>query len=1034
MKFRFALAVSLLTMTVACASGDAPPRRTIEAPATRGFDFVALARGPAVFARNDAQGFAIRVEGSSVGVQVGTTDAGWSMQLVSAGRSDAMSKVHDEAPTIDGNVVRYARLGGLTEWFVNDARGLEQGFTFAHRPSGSGTLRVELAIAGSLVPSLDASGETVRGRDESGRTVLWYGALHARDANGRELPARFALDGRRLRVDVDDTVATYPVEIDPLTWGQQAKLLPSDPAADTQFGGAVAISGGTVVVGAQKGNAAYVFIRSGGSWTQQAKLEASDKSAGDAFGASVAIAGDTVLVGARKKGGGYGGAYVFVRSGTTWSEQAKLSYSGKPSTGDEFGTAVAVVGDLAMVGGPGIAAADGVVVAFQRTGTTWVEAQIIGASDAATRTGDQFGATIALQASRMVVGAPVGSTGRGRAYILEPDTGGKWNETRILTAPAPDDADNTYFGRGVAVSGESVAVGMASFAVGVTSGVHVWTHAGSIWKYQAKLLGLDTVSADQLGRSVALEGDTLVAGSLKGAYVFTRAGAVWSQLTKLVGSDTSFSSTSFDEFGNAVSLSGDAIAVGAFRKASDAGAAYVFRFLSANGDACSSALTCLSNFCTDGVCCDKACTGQCEACDGTVGTCTTVVGKPHGSRSACAGDGSDCGQRACDGVDATKCNFPTATKPCGVAACTSGIETHVGKCDGAGKCDDVAKPCGAFKCGLIACGTSCLLSSECADGYYCKASTCVPLEGLGTPCSVAAPCGTGLFCTDGFCCGKSACDTGSTCGFSGKEGTCTKSNGTKCAIDLECGSGHCVDGVCCDTACGGQCEACDASGSVGKCTPISGDPHGIRATCDAGGGDVCKAASCDGAKDTTKCVGFENGTTTRCKDATCSGTTFTAASTCDGLGGCKAPPSTACIPYVCEATGCRKSCESDAHCDSKFKCVKGECVEGARCTPDFSASIGKDGSTTPCAPYRCGSDGKCKQGCATADDCAPDYSCDPDMKSCEKGSSATDSSGGCGCSQVRGDGALDGLAAIFVLAVLAKRRRVVMATGASSRP
>jgi MYXO-CTERM domain-containing protein len=205
---------------------------------------------------------------------------------------------------------------------------------------------------------------------------------------------------------------------------------------------------------------------------------------------------------------------------------------------------------------------------------------------------------------------------------------------------------------------------------------------------------------------------------------------------------------------------------------------------------------------------------------------------------------------------------------------------------------------------------------------------------------------------------------------------------------------------------------------------VSGDPHGIRTTCSDGGGDVCKVAFCDGAKDRTTCAGFKNGTKTPCKPASCSGTTFIAESTCDGLGGCKAPPATSCVPYKCEATGCRSSCTTSDQCDDKFSCVGGTCVEGARCTDDKLGSIGKDGTTTSCAPYNCGADGLCKKACSTAADCIADYACNPDTKTCDRGTAGATGSSGCGCSVIGGGNQLDTVGgALAVLALVASRRR-----------
>src|SRR5207237_5892128 len=99
----------------------------------------------------------------------------------------------------------------------------------------------------------------------------------------------------------------------------RAELTASDGAAKDYFGYSVAISDATAVVGAYNKNsatgAAFVFVRSGTTWTQQAVLTASDGSAGDQFGLAVGIAGSTALIGAGNKNSSTGAAYVFVRSG-----------------------------------------------------------------------------------------------------------------------------------------------------------------------------------------------------------------------------------------------------------------------------------------------------------------------------------------------------------------------------------------------------------------------------------------------------------------------------------------------------------------------------------------------------------------------------------------------------------------------------------------------------------------------------------------------------------------------------------------------
>src|SRR5947209_3657019 len=139
----------------------------------------------------------------------------------------------------------------------------------------------------------------------------------------------------------------------PQSPGQQAKLTASDGAQYDQFGFAAAISGSIAVVGAEGKNssagAAYVFVRSGSTWSKQAELTASDHASGDNFGYSVAISGTTAVVGAYGENSLTGAAYVFVRSGSTWTQQAKLTAS-DAAPFDEFGYSVAISGCTAVVG------------------------------------------------------------------------------------------------------------------------------------------------------------------------------------------------------------------------------------------------------------------------------------------------------------------------------------------------------------------------------------------------------------------------------------------------------------------------------------------------------------------------------------------------------------------------------------------------------------------------------------------------------------------------------------------------------------
>jgi len=260
----------------------------------------------------------------------------WALRLIGYGYCEAVEAALPAKPTVSGNRVEYRR-GDLSEWYLNDERGLEQGFILARPPVAEAgyalPLRIAMAIHTSLTPQLTDDGHTLLFYDAQGRVVLNYSELHAYDADGAHLPTRMVLADdvadtmeHTLYLMVDDRGAKYPITIDPLL-AQVAKLTASDGAAGDIFGFSASINGDTVVVGAYYGGAggvesgsAYVFERNHGgadNWGEVKELIASDAAANDAFGWSVSISGDTVVVGAWgnfDSGLRSGSAYVFGRN------------------------------------------------------------------------------------------------------------------------------------------------------------------------------------------------------------------------------------------------------------------------------------------------------------------------------------------------------------------------------------------------------------------------------------------------------------------------------------------------------------------------------------------------------------------------------------------------------------------------------------------------------------------------------------------------------------------------------------------------
>ena len=301
-------------------------------------------------------------------------------------------------------------------------------------------------------------------------------------------------------------------------WTQQSYLKAPYQDALDEFGTSVSLSGDTLVVGApgegsdatvvngdQANNrapgagAAYVFARASGVWTQQAYLKASNAQAYDGFGVSVAISADTIVAGARHEASAAtgingnqldnsandaGAAYVFVRQGAVWSQQAYLKASNADPR-DQFGHAVAISGDSIAVGArcegsayPGVngnqsdnsAFAAGAVYIFVRSGTSWAQQAYIKAS--VPGADDQFGFHLSLSGNTLVVGAP--------------------QEKSNAKGVDGNQLDNSLTEAGA---------------------VYVFSRAGDLWTQQSYLKASNTTADDRFGQAVSVSGDTIAVGA-----------------------------------------------------------------------------------------------------------------------------------------------------------------------------------------------------------------------------------------------------------------------------------------------------------------------------------------------------------------------------------------------------------------------------------------------------------------------------------------------------------------------------------------
>jgi len=455
------------------------------------------------------------------------------------------------------------------------------------------------------------------------------------------------------------------------------------------------------------------------------------------------------------------------------------------------------------------------------------------------------------------------------------------------------------------------------------------------------------------------------------------------------------------------------------------------------GDPCTVGNSCTSGFCADGVCCNAACQGGCQACDTPVaGTCTLYVQGTPGSPS--------CAPFVCDGTNGT-------------------------------------------------CPVSCTTNATCALNYYCSGGNCLPQQTNGQTCTTSSECQSG-FCVDGYCCNTSCVNSCDACDVTGNLGVCTpkldgspgvppcnpylcngaistcpnfctvsvdcisgyycgnsqclplKANGSSCGSGAECTSGFCADGVCCNSACGNACQSCNLTGNIGTCTTVpsgsSGTPscspyvcNGTSVTCptscssnaNCSSGNFCDTnGQCAGKKaNGATCTSLTECQSNNCVDGYCCNTAC--GNNCDACnlsgseGTCTVYPdgssgNPSCGLYLCNGVvaTCPTSCVTTADCSSgnycnasnqcvtkksngttcanAVECQSGNCVDGYCCNsscgnacdacnvaPNFGtcSPVADGGSGSPsCAPYLCdGASLSCPSSCATNADCATGNYC-----------------------------------------------------------
>lgn len=819
------------------------------------------------------------------------------------GCADELEPLASARPNLDGatpNRLSYEHeSAGLSEWYLSGPLGIEQGLV-VHRLPGCDAARPTLRfrIPGSPGWKVEQRRTFVELVSPSGRR-LRYGHAYAEDARGRELAISVRGDGVGVSLEVSTTNAVLPLRVDPLTW------------------------------------------------TKSEALEAPSGLPGDGFGRSVALSDTTILAGApdlqRSEQEFAGLAYSYSRA--SLSQPVVDELEATPTAGAHFGGAVAIYGDLAVVGAPGAAngALSGAVYVFVRSGPEqpWSKPPTPLTAGANSAPGDLFGASLSLFEDMLLVGAP-GSAGGGAAFVFV-RSNGSWSDARALPVQClqpfepgqttPFTLTGHAFGSSVALRNRVALVGARSRGIegscppaayvyeldadGTASSPQLIPHS-----IAAEELPFQKMT-DGFGNSVALSDDTFVVGAggldlddeglhVGAAFVYDRD--TWSTIAPV-----RLTAPSNTSFGMRVAASDELLAIsqpnadppelsrvylypkqrpdpwhepavfepdpGAYTSQPGAAlAVYGVVTLVGNEDAEEVGTLNLIQLENGSECHDAL---DCQSGNCTDGVCCN---------SACAGCNS-CLNAHTGAPDGTCAPVSKGTDPhhaCGEDACSrTGEQANSAACNGSGACATHVEECAPFSCRAGACARDCTEDAECDAAAFCRDGHCI---------------------------------------FSRK-------TALECNRNEECKSGFCSDQVCCDEACDGQCQACNVPGNSGHCVPVTGAPHGSRPSCAALAEDEpCSQTACDGA-DVARCAAFV-GSEVACEEPACAEGFAPRPASCDAFGQCVS------------GTECPTGCQTSYDCEDDYECSAetAQCVAQATPAARVSAGCALSRSTTPGSP------------------------------------------------------------------------------------
>lgn len=666
----------------------------------------------------------------------------------------------------------------------------------------AGTTNASVALSGNrlLLSPLPATGSTGAraftqraGSTPEDATSGWSEEHEFKAANGTPIAGAVSLSLDTALIGVPERGLAHVFVRGDTGWTEQATLQIAELPAGARFGASVSIFGNVAVVGAPQAEqdlgAAYVFVRSGSSWTHVQKLTPTNVTAPARFGYSVSVSEDVILIGAPAAGERASGTtFEFVRQGSSWNQSAGTIH-GDPAAAHFFGSALSIAGNTAAIAAHG---ADPAAYIFVKADGVWVRQRKIasmGTSD------ERIGTSVSVARGTLAIGGTRSSYVFGRRTPREPgqDCSSRADCTTGVCS------DGVCCNRACDGTCESCVGMLTGAADGTCLNVLAGTRCGPdphTCTAGGEYAVMPTCNANghcTTNSSECAEGFAC-AGNADGGYCVLDCAESGTY-------DHSLCRESHwcrrDPAGGAGGICVPDLRGGGPCESSQqctSGQCSGFWCRGAQGDRCQSQADCATSLtCRDGFCCNTACPGTCEACNvsGREGTCTPKDGQPEPGHGACQGAQTNCeGPCAacagrCDGRS-PECFYPGAAQECAPATCSGARLTPAAQCDGAGRCAArTAEACpNLFGCDESAtCKTRCASHADCANGARCKPDTgecMLPGAECDDAYTVRLPNGAVQSCQGHLCIAEGQCAQG-----------CSDDN--QCAPTHACNSGRCKE-------------------------------------------------------------------------------------------------------------------------------------------------------------------------------------------------------------------------------------------------